>query len=320
MGDMMSIRIQQNDLIYIQKIAAFRRLYSIAKKYNNAYVMLNVVMMTALTFLSIGLNSEALAKQFNFTQADYSSWLAVSSIIVLSFDKLLIGDRIDVNREKAAKIQDSFDRGLFHLDWNSTLAGSPPRVEDIVRHGEWYLQRNTNTNLWDWYALKSDDVPHYLQVLICQNSSLHWDTNLREKINYVVILGGIAILTGALSLCLYLDLSTSAILTNITALLGPVLDYGYNTLKENKASIEHSQRLLDCIEQSIANAEKHSPEDSMRRSVESIQDQLFIKRKTDWLIPDLFYMVLRSTDESVMRQSTKQLEERFAVRNSRVGE
>lgn len=276
--------------------------------------MINIVMMTILTFLSIGLNSEFLAKKFNFTQVDYSSWLAIASIVVLTIDKLIIGNRIDANREKAAKIQDLFDRGLFKLDWNSPLAGPLPRIEDIVRHGEWYLQKNTNAKLLDWYAIKSDHTPHYIQVLICQNSSLYWDANLREKINYVVIIGGILIMTGALALCLYFDLSTSAILTNFTALLGPVLDYGYNTLKENKASVEHAQRLLDCIEQSIVDAEKNQSEEFMRRAVESIQDQLFVKRKSDWLIPDFFYKVLRNSDEAVMRQSTQQLEERFTTR------
>ncbi|MDD0999348.1 S-4TM family putative pore-forming effector [Pseudomonas sp. TNT2022 ID1044] len=310
----MNIRAQQNEHSYIQKLASFRRLYSIAKKYNNGYVMLNIVMMTALTFLSIGLNSEVLAKQFNFAQVDYSRWLAVASIVVLTIDKLIIGDRIDSNREKAAKIQELFDRGLFKLDWNSTLAGSPPRIEDIVRHGEWYLKKYKNAKLLDWYSIKSDVVPHYLQVLICQNSSLYWDANLREKINYVVIIGGVAILAVALALCLHFDLSTSAILTNLTALLGPVLDYGYNTLKENKSSVEQAQRLLDCIEQAIANAETNPSEEAMRRSVDSIQDQLFVKRKSDWLIPDFFYKVLRNSDEAVMRQSTQQLEERFTVR------
>ncbi|KRB05986.1 hypothetical protein ASD91_04555 [Pseudomonas sp. Root68] len=314
MGETMSIRTEQNEHIYIQKLASFRRLYSIAKKYNNGYIMLNVVMMTTLTFLSIGLNSEALAKQFSFTQVDHSNWLAIVSIVVLTIDKLIIGNRIDANREKAAKIQELFDRGLFRLDWNTTLTGPAPRIEDIVRHGEWYLQKHTNAKLLDWYAIKSDLIPHYLQVLICQNSSLYWDANLREKINYVIIIGGIAILTGALTLCLYFDLSISAILTNLTALLGPMLDYGYNTLKENKASIEQAQRLLDCIEQSIANTETNPSEDSLRRSVESIQDQLFVKRKSDWLIPDFFYKVLRNSDEAVMRQSTQQLEERFTPR------
>ncbi|HBO4118050.1 TPA: hypothetical protein L4T82_003611 [Pseudomonas aeruginosa] len=310
----MGIRTQQNEYAYIQRLASFRRLYSIAKKYSNGYVMLNVVMMTTLTLLSIGLNSEVLAKKFGFTQTDYSSWLAVISIIVLTIDKLIIADRIDVHREKAAKIQESFDRGLFKLDWNATQAGPPPRVEDIVRHGEWYLKKHKITELLDWYAIKSDLAPHYFQVLICQNSSLYWDVNLREKINYAVIVGGVIVLASALALCMYFDLSTSAILTNLTALLGPILDYGYNTLKENKASIEQSQRLLDSIESSIANAESNPSEDSIRRSVYSIQDQLFVKRKTDWLIPDLFYKIFRESDETVMRLSTQQLEEKFTAR------
>lgn len=314
MGETMSIRTQQNEHTNIQKLAASRRLYSIAKKYNNGYVMLNVVTITILTFLSIGLNSELLAKQFGFIQTDYSSWLAVFSIIVLTTDKLLIGDRIDSNREKAAKIQELFDRNLFKIEWNFALAGPTPRIEDIIRHGEWHLKRHKNTKLLDWYAIKSDHIPHYVQVLICQNSSLYWDSNLREKINHAVIIGGVAILAGALSLCLYFDLSTSAIFTNLTALLGPILDYGYKTLKENKASIEQSQRLLDCIDNSIKSAKNDPGNDSLIRAAASIQDQLFFKRKSDWLIPDLFYKILRKTDETVMRLSTQQLEKIFKDR------
>lgn len=311
MGDSMAIKDKQNTYENIQKIAAFRRLYSIAKKYNNGYVMLNVVTMTVLTFLSIGLNSEELAKYFNFQQRDYSNWLAVASIIVLTIDKLIIGEKIDSTRELAAKVQEKFDREIFNLGWNSALAGSPPRIEDIVKHGEWYLRKNTDAKLRDWYAVECDAVQHKFQILICQNASLYWDASLRKKINYAVLIFGILIFAAALILCFAFDLSTSAIVTNLTALLGPILDYGYNTLKENKASISNSERLLECLDQSLTNAVQNHNDTEIYKSIEAIQDQLYVKRKSDWLIPDFFYKILRNSDEDVMRLTTHQLEERF---------
>lgn len=310
-GDSMHIKTKQNTHQNIQKIAAFRRLYSIAKKYNNGYVMLNVVMMTALTFLSIGLNSEEFSSYFNFQQRDYSNWLAVASIIVLTIDKLFIGEKIDSVRETAAKIQEKFDRGLFDIGWNNALAGSQPRTEDIIKHGEWYLKKHTNAKLRDWYAVESDSVPHKFQILICQNSSLYWDASLRQKINYIVIIVGIFIFASALISCLAFDLSTSAILTNLTALLGPILDYGYNTLKENKASIANSERLLECLELSLNDTTQKGSDAEIYKSIEAIQGQLFVKRKSDWLIPDFFYKILRNSDENIMRLTTRQLEERF---------
>lgn len=76
-------------------------------------------MMTVLTSLSIGLNPEELAKHFDFQQRDYSNWLAVASIIVLTIDKLIIGEKIYSTIELAAKIQEKLDRGIFNLRWNS---------------------------------------------------------------------------------------------------------------------------------------------------------------------------------------------------------
>ncbi len=273
--------------------------------------MLNVVMMTALTFLSIGLNSEELSKYFNFQQRDYSNWLAVASIIVLTIDKFFIGEKIDSTRETAAKIQEKFDRGLFDLGWNSALAGSQPRSEDIIKHGEWYLNKHTEAKLRDWYAVENNAVSHKFQILICQNSSLYWDASLRQKINYIVVILGLLIFASALISCLAFDLSTSAVVTNLTALLGPILDYGYKTLKENKSSIANSERLLECLEQSLTNATQNKSDAEIYKSIEAIQDQLYVKRKSDWLIPDFFYKILRNTDENIMRQTTRQLEERF---------
>ncbi|WP_455922316.1 S-4TM family putative pore-forming effector [Pseudomonas putida] len=307
----MDIKAKQNTYPNIQKIAAFKRLYSIAKKYNNGYVMLNVVMMSALTFLSIGLNSEDLSKYFGFEQHDYSTWLAVASIIVLSIDKLIIGDKIDSAREMAAKIQEKFDRGLYNLGWNSALAGSQPRAEDIIKHGEWYLNKHTDAKLRDWYAVKSNSVPHKFQILICQNSSLYWDASLRQKINYIVMIIGVIIFATALTSCLALDLSTSAMVTNLTALLGPILDYGYNTLKENKDSVSNSERLLECLDHSLNDAAQNKSDAEIFKSIEAIQDQLYVKRKSDWLIPDVFYKILRNSDENIMRQTTRQLEDRL---------
>lgn len=115
----------------------------------------------------------------------------------------------------------------------------------------------------------------------------------------------------ALISCFTFDLSTSAIVTNLTALLGPILDYGYNTLEENKSSISNSERLLECLDQSLTNAVQNSNDSEIYKSIEEIQDQLYAKRKSDWLIPDFLYKIFRNSDENIMRLTTHQLEESF---------
>lgn len=307
----MNIQTAQNERTTILKIAAARRLYSKAKQYNNFYMMLNVVLITTLAIFSIGLNSDFFAQRFGFEKVDISIWVAVASIAVLSINKLVIGSGIDSNRETAAKIQELMDRDLFKLSWNSALAGNKPRFEEITKNGEWYLSKYGSSALENWYALNSTRISHYHQVLICQNSSLYWDVSLRKKTNSFIIWGGVCIFTVALVASLYLNLPMQAVLINLVALLGPMLDYGYTSLKENKDSIVQSERLLECISSTIEQAESGASEVELQRLTERVQDQIFSKRKSNWLIPDMFYRFFRNQDEVLMTQSSAQLEERF---------
>lgn len=74
---------------------------------------------------------------------------------------------------------------------------------------------------------------------------------------------------------LYLNLPMQAVLINLVALLGPMLDYGYTSLKENKDSIVQSERLLECISSTIEQAESGASEVELQRLTERVQDQIF---------------------------------------------
>jgi len=302
----LTIEDRQNEEYFVLRIAAAARLYTLSKKLNNASIMLNVVLMTTITFASLALNSDFLTKLISIEKIDISNWVAVTSILVLTLNNAFIGDKIDLYKEKAAKTQEEFDRQLFQLKWNDPLVGRRIRTEDITKHGEWLIRKNGDSKFRDWYPTPSTDLSMAKQILICQNSCLFWDTSLRNKVNTIIILFGFLIISLAILFALALDLTTTSIITNIVALLGPLCDYGFSTYKKNKDSIENNEHLIECVTTTINNAYNLS-DAQLNDMILQIQDQLFIKRKSDWTIPDALYKLLRNSHESIMGRSAEEL-------------
>lgn len=310
----MKIRIKQNTELCLVKLAAARRLYTISKQASNAYLMLSVVLVSILTFLSIALNSEWAVNYLSIKKLDISNWVAITSIIVLTIDKIILADWIESAKENAAKIQEQLDRQLFRFAWNSPLLGSKPAPELIAKHGLWLLDRKGTKPFQDWYPLTNDSLPLSYQILICQNACLFWDVNLREKTNTALLLLGIIIFTTALVSSVLADLSVTSAVTNLVALSGPIADYGYSTYSKNKKSIDSTKRLLNCVSEAITSTEKSHLIEDLHATCEKIQDQLFLKRKDDWPVPDSLYYILRNSDEKAMSYSSKELEENLAER------
>lgn len=302
----MGIRTRQNDHYFLVRFAAARRLYTLAKQGQNVYFMLNVVLISVLAFLSIALNSAAVGKYFNFEPIDISKLVAVASVIVLTLDKFLVTGIIEKHKEEAAKIQDQADRKLFGFEWNAPLAGSAPNAALVAKHGEWLLKKKGKAPFENWYALRDDKLIHPYQIIICQNACLSWDANLRSKVNNALLIAGLVVFGAALGLSIYLDLSTANVLTNLTALAGPVVGFGYTAYIGNKKTIEDTQRLTDHLTDAIESPT--NTESDLLKLCQMVQDQLYINRRDSWPIPDSLYQWFRDRDESVMVDSAVDLE------------
>lgn len=301
----------QNSEEIILRLAAAKYLYSRAKKLRNFEIFLNVVFMGLLTFLSISLNSDFFVGFFEQPKLDISNWVAVASIFVLTLSKLLIADRVDSTKEQAAKIQDQCDRKLFGLSWNFTLLGAEPRGEIINRYGSRYLKKYGDSKLKNWYPVCSDELDISLQGIVCQSSCLSWDFDLRKFVQTLIVVTGVSVFGLALIAAVGFGLTVEAAVVNLVALLGPLVDLGYSTFKENRQSMENSQRLLDCLVEGVDDLEGSATQ-SAKNLLEQVQSQLYVKRKQDWPIPDVIYGFFRDGQEEDMRYSAKELCVRFS--------
>lgn len=310
----MGIRTKQNDHYFIVRFAAARRLYSLAKQGQNAYLMLNVVLVSIMAFLSIVLNSKVVGSYFGFETIDISKLVAVISVVVLTLDKFLVSERIEKYKEEAAKVQDQADRKLYGFEWNAPLAGSAPNSALVTKHGEWLLKRKGAKPFENWYALREDKLIHPYQILICQNACLSWDSSLRSRVNSVLLILGLVIFGSALALSIFLNLSTFSALTNLVALAGPVVDFGYTVYAGNKKTIENTNRLIDHLTDAIDSTDQS--ESGLLKLCQMVQDQLYINRRDSWPIPDTLYELFRNREESVMVGSAVDLESQLLVRQA----
>lgn len=308
----MGIRAKQNERYFLVRFAAARKLYARAKQSQNAYIMLNVVLVTALTFLSILLNSKSVGHHFGFETVDYSKFVAVVSVIVLTLDKFIVNESVEKCKEEAAKIQDQADRALFGFSWNTPLAGSPPSATLISKHGERLLKREGTRPFENWYALRDDSLRHPYQVLICQNACLSWDVSLRSRVNATLVILGVIIFGLALGLSIYLNLSASSVLTNMVALTGPIVDFGYTVYSGNKKTMQNTNRLIDHLTEAVENDDQQDAE--LTELCEAIQDQIYINRRDSWPIPDILYKWLRDSEETIMVDSAADLESQLVAK------
>lgn len=301
----------QNSDLSINRLAAARELYSTSKFYNNFYLTMNVFVTFCFAFISLLLSLEVVSSFLNLPNINLASWVAVYSIAIMTFDKVFIVRAIDSTRELAAKIQEQFDRSLYGLEWNYFLTGDEPRAELVNHYGSIYIRNNQYHSLYNWYPETLSEISTPKLALICQSSSLGWDVSLREKINIALLLLALFLFVAALTACIYFDLTVSIAAIYVASLSGPTIEYIYTSYRSNLASINNSKKLINLVTNIVDEAANGATDERLIYLVEMIQSQIFIKRKTDWLIPDIFYKFFKTNFENNMIFSAGEIEKKL---------
>jgi hypothetical protein len=118
---------KQNSEASIKRLAAQQTLYSAAKFFFGAQLMLSV---PAVIFISLA--ALAFDKQwFGIPKLDIAWLVGVLGMMFLAMDLLIWNPVINRYREKAAKIQQCFDSEVLGIPWCEITYGKVPDQEDI---------------------------------------------------------------------------------------------------------------------------------------------------------------------------------------------
>jgi len=294
----------------VQKLAAQRYLYSKAKRVMVFQLILSVLVIILISIINLCLKNQSFMSIFGKQPIDIAWLVATSGILITILDLLCLSPVIENIKEKAAKIQELFDCDVLSLPWNEIIVGKRPDLEDVIDNTNKYSATRKDLgyrSLLNWYPKEVDKFPLGIARIVCQRSNMRWDGELRKNISFhlvmiAVIMFGVLLIIGFIG-----ELSLKTFFEAI-ALCLPIWVFSIRQIHQNKKAIESLERMKQQVGRAWDQAIKSSISSAKLNEIaRQLQDSLFLNRKTNPLIFDFIYKRYRSTQESSMGYSCKNM-------------
>lgn len=136
----------------------------------------------ALVFLQVvvAVLVPALAAVVGLFVPDAKPYTAGLALVLTILDVAVLDRRQKALLKRGALFGEAFDTKVLGLPWDSFTVGERPAPEDVRAAEATFRRRKTKAELADWYSPSVGDIPLYLARLICQRSSLSYDSALRR--------------------------------------------------------------------------------------------------------------------------------------------
>ena len=280
----------QNDQTILDKLSAQRNLYDDAKRLRGLRFSIGVVSVVCLS-----------VARFLFPDCEtLEPALVIVSVVALIAEPLL-ESFIGKKRTLAAQIQQRLDNTLYGFDWDDCVCGKEPSDEIICDNKD----DVPADNLKNWYEVGIGDVEdENVAILLCQRENISYDSGLRNR--YVTLSAWIAAVLGAgvlvLSFVKGWDLMHFLVFGVIPAI--PIAEWFITIFKDNSVDKEHLGNLEDLVREETAKALDRDR--IAKRTLQKIQNLLFLHRKSGYLIPRWFYCLNRNRSEKQAAYSVKE--------------
>ncbi len=275
----------------IEKLSAQREIYACAKNIIFWQVIFTVPTIISLAFIKL------------FCEWYYKTnieWFVSTYALVLFFiDGLILNNRIKLKKENAAGIQELFDCEVLGIEWNKMLFTEKPEHGDVHKYHKLRQKRNINDNFSNWYSEPIKEVENNLAKIICQQSNVTYDFEVRKTFTKWIVL--IAIITFVLLFILtaIYDLSFRTFITNVITPFLPIFAIAIKWYFEQQNSIKTLEEIKSVMQTIWDNAieNKQIPNDIVIRQV---QDRIHLHRRECALVPEIIYNKIKAKQEEQM--------------------
>ncbi len=293
-----SIPTDQNAQRQLERLAAQRRLYSQAKVVLGAQLVLTVLVAAAGAFLAVFVPG-------------VKGWAALYGLCVAVLDAAVLDPFQKSLRQKAALIQERFDCDVLRLEWPEWKVGGRPDAELIYEEAGRQARRDPGfEGLRNWYPPAVGRLPLHLARIVCQRSSLRYDSGLRRRYNAWLVALLAALFVLVLVAGLAGGMSVEKFVLTILAPLSPALLWVIREFKRQAEAAEALEKLKKQAEGLWASALRMtvSPAEA-ELGARRLQDEIFERRRNNPPIFDRVYDLLREGRETQMNMAAAELVE-----------
>ena len=285
----------QNEPKQIQRLAAQRQLYSIAKTFQGCQVILNILVVVSVSVFA----------------GYYDQFLPIAALmglLIAIVDIAFLDPQIRGKRMKAAKIQELFDCSVLSMDCSPLKTVDDVGLDEVLFYYDQHAKKKSRIEkLEDWYPKEVGNLPLEMARLLCQVASCRWDRKLRERYKSalwavcIVVPIALTILGFAMKMnFVNLVLLANSVLPLILYCVKQVIDQEDAVKRLNSLSRYSDSLWKKAIAKTI------SQEDLVNGS-RRLQDEIFDNRSKSSLVPDWAYGLFKDNDEKLMQQVTDEL-------------
>lgn len=256
---MQTINSRQNTPESIKKLLAQKQVYTDAKKLQGWYLFLSIPVIMALNLLLKPLLlSEVVMEGWSFNLTNSIALLALSLTL---FELLYLKPTIAKLKEKAAKIQESFDCFVYGLEWNSVMCGEVVCDAEVDLYSRKFVDKKGNVNnYYDWYTPDISQLDKNQSMLACQKENLGWDIVQRKKFKKLITKLAVSALVITTVVGFFWGFTIEEYILSVIIPSLPAITYAISNHFDNLDAItnkEHLKSATDSVETSGAVTTKH---------------------------------------------------------------
>lgn len=287
----------QNEPKQIQRLAAQRYLYSNAKRIFSVEVFLGAPIAIVWSVAAMSIPSVL-------------GYAAFWGVLVSLSDVLWLNPWQKRLREKAAKIQETFDCDILQLPWNDIKVGKRPDPELIKEQADKFKKCTSRVSpLNNWYAPVVGELPMEVARIICQRSNCWWDSKQRRRYAVWVIAGVVFAVAAIFSFGLVGGLTLEKLLLSIIAPMAPAIILAIRQCTEQMEAATRLDKLKDHAEGLWSAAFDKTVDQELLPKSRALQDEIYENRKRSPLVFDWIFRWFRANYELQMNYGAREFAE-----------
>ena len=293
---MNTIPQDQNTEKQLDRLAAQRELYSVAKKIQMIQMILSVPCVIIWSFLIALI-------------PDLKAYAGLWGMSVTALDLLVFTPWQNSKKEQAARIQELFDCDILQMECAEVKLGDRPDAELIAEFSAKYRNHDPDYDqLINWYPVIVGVLPIHLGRIVCQRANCWWDAKLRRRYANLVIATIVSMTVIVLASGMIGGMTLEKFFLAVLAPLLPAFTWGLRQVRDNYRTAKALDRIKKFSEKLWREAlSKEKSIGELRNESRHLQDLIFDNRSRSPIIFDKLYKMLRKEYEEQLNMGAETL-------------